>query len=291
MKNILSVEQFDKAELQDLFSQATYYSRHSRTLTVADGLILTNLFYEPSTRTSSSFFSAMVRLGGHVNQINDVRYSSVAKGESLEDTIRTMQCYSDVIVLRHPTEGAAVRAAEVASVPIINAGDGIGEHPTQALLDLYTILREIGTLNRLHVVMMGDLLRGRTVKSLAKLLRLYETKITWVSPANLRIPPAYIANGEVETDDLDAVIGDADVLYLTRSQRERASNDAVEIAYGISMEQMQRAKSTMILMHPLPRTAELPTEIDFDPRAAYFRQMRHGLFIRMAVLSTVLFDQ
>ena len=288
MQHILSVTQFGLSELTELCARADWYADgHSDD--VACGKLLANLFYEPSTRTSSSFYAAMTKLGGAVIPINNVQYSSVAKGESLEDTIRTMQCYVDAIVLRHSIAGAAQAASEVATVPIINAGDGDGEHPTQALLDFYTIQRELDYPDGMHVVMMGDLWRGRTVKSLAKLLRNFDVRISWVSPPSLRIPPEYLAAGEIETDNLDTVIADADVVYLTRVQKERSGQSPeVMVDYCVTEDHMRRAKEKMLLMHPLPRLTELPTALDRDPRAAYFRQMRHGLFMRMAVLASVL---
>ena len=290
MKHILSVDQFSKKDLDFYCHRADEFAKPRHGYTGhedAHGKVLANLFYEPSTRTSSSFYSAMIRLGGHVIPINNVQYSSVAKGESLKDTIRTMASYADVIVLRHPLVGAAHEAASVATVPIINAGDGTGEHPTQALLDLYTIRKELGVIDDIHVLMMGDLLRGRTVKSLAKLLRRWRVRITWVSPENLRIPPEFIECGEIETNDLSAVIHDADVLYVTRVQHERGS-DELDNCHGVTLDDMLLAKQKMVLMHPLPRLTELPTELDADPRAAYFRQMRYGLSMRMAVLADVL---
>ncbi len=284
--HILSVHQFSRDDIDEFCARADFHSHYDST--PAQGKILANLFYEPSTRTSSSFYSAMVRLGGHVIPINNVAYSSVAKGESLTDTIRTMQCYADVIVLRHSETGAADRAAAVATVPIINAGDGIGEHPTQALLDLYTIRKEVGTVIGLHVVMMGDLKHGRTVKSLAWLLRYYDVRISWVSPEPLRVPRDYVRPGEIETSDLSDVIEDADVLYVTRVQKERMPEASVCYDYAVTEAHMAQAKATMALLHPLPRISEIPIVLDSDPRAAYFRQMRFGLFIRMAILTKVL---
>jgi aspartate carbamoyltransferase len=185
--------------------------------------------------------------------------------------------------------GAAHEAASVATVPIINAGDGTGEHPTQALLDLYTIKKELGSLDGVHVLMMGDLLRGRTVKSLAKLLRQWKVRITWVSPEGLRIPSEFVEGSEIETNDLRAVIHDADVLYVTRVQHERGSSSTdLNDRYGVTPDDMLLAKKNMVLMHPLPRLTELPVELDSDPRAAYFRQMRYGLFMRMAILADAL---
>jgi len=283
--HILSVDQFTKGDIEEYCSRADFHSQFSSV--TAQGKILANLFYEPSTRTSSSFYSAMVRLGGHVIPINNVAFSSVAKGESLEDTIRTMQCYADVIVLRHKEMGAAARAARVSEVPIINAGDGIGEHPTQALLDFYTIRKEVGVSHGLWVVLMGDLKHGRTVKSLAKLLRLYDVRISWVSPPELRVPAEFVHPGEIETDDLPMVLPYADVLYVTRVQRERM-DALVDCSYVITEADMQIAKPTMALLHPLPRVGEISTAVDNDPRAAYFRQMRYGLFMRMGILTKVL---
>lgn len=290
-KNILSVDQFSTTDLDFYCSYADEFAeqRYDALFNEARGKILVNLFYEPSTRTSSSFHSAMIRLGGHVIPINNVQYSSVAKGETLEDTIRTMQCYADAIVLRHPQIGAAHRAAAVAAIPIINAGDGAGEHPTQALLDFYTIRNELGKIDGCHVVMMGDLLRGRTVKSLAKLLRKYRVRITWVSPDDLRIPNDYVAEGEIQTDDLDSVIREADVLYVTRVQHER-DGAAGDFTYGVTPQHMMQANKHLVLMHPLPRLTELPVELDSDPRSTYFRQMRYGLFMRMAILAECMTD-
>lgn len=288
LQHILSVDQFTKDDIEEFCARADYHSTHDSLL--AQGKVLTNLFYEPSSRTSSSFYSAMVRLGGHVIPINNVAYSSVSKGETLEDTIRTMQCYCDVIVLRHQEVGASQRAAQVADVPIINAGDGVGEHPTQALLDFYTIRREFGAVDKLHVAMMGDLRHGRTVKSLSKLLRNYDVHISWVSPEMLSIPSEYWRPGEIETCDLHEVLPQVDVLYVTRVQKERLAitEEIVGADYSVTEEDMAIAKPEMVLMHPLPRVGEISTAVDNDPRAAYFRQMRYGLFMRMGILTKVL---
>jgi aspartate carbamoyltransferase len=294
LRHILSVDQFSRREIETIFHRANEFAPlvdARQPIELAKGYQIANLFYEPSTRTSSSFHAAITKLGGREPiQINGVHYSSVAKGETLEDTIRTMQCYTDAIVLRHSEEGAAYRAAMVAEVPIINAGDGIGEHPTQALLDLYTIEKELGTLNGVHVILMGDLLHGRTIKSLAKLLRKYLVRITWVSPPALRVPGCFVADGEIETDDLSSVIDRADVLYITRTQHERHTTDGtgLDLKYQVTRAHLDLAKTNMVLMHPLPRNNELPVDLDSDPRSAYFRQMRNGLFVRMAILASVL---
>jgi aspartate carbamoyltransferase len=268
------------------------------TFDLLKGKILTNLFYEPSTRTSSSFTAAMERLGGSVIPISEVKYSSVAKGESLPDTVRTLECYSDVIVLRHPETGAAATAARYARKPIINAGDGTGEHPTQALLDLFTIREELGRLEGLTVTMLGDLKYGRTVHSLSRLLTLYGAKLNFVSPEILRMPPAIVEelgkSGLVQNEytQLDSVLAETDVLYVTRVQKERFDDlnvyESVKGAFVITPETMKSAKSQMVLMHPLPRVGEISYEVDADPRAAYFRQMEYGLYVRMALLAMVL---
>jgi aspartate carbamoyltransferase len=300
-KDILSVKQFTRADLDTIFGVAHEMSEmvaRVGTFDLLKGKILANLFYEPSTRTSSSFTSAMVRLGGSVIPINEVRYSSVSKGESLPDTIRTLECYADVIVLRHPEVGASALAAQYARKPIINAGDGVGEHPTQALLDLFTIVEELGQVDGLSVTLLGDLKYGRTVHSLARLLSLYQLRLSYVSPQILRMPAEILAEidekgiPQTEHGTLDEVLPETDVLYVTRVQKERFDSqvdyDSVKDAYVITPEIMRHAKDRMIVMHPLPRVGEISMELDADPRAAYFRQMEYGLYVRMALLAMVL---
>jgi aspartate carbamoyltransferase len=300
-KHILSVAQFSRDDLEYVFAVAadmrTMVERVG-TFDLLKGKILANLFYEPSTRTSSSFTAAMERLGGSVIPINEVRYSSVSKGESLPDTVRTLECYADVIVLRHPETGSAAIAAQHARKPIINAGDGIGEHPTQALLDLFTIREELGQIDGLTVTMLGDLKYGRTVHSLAKLLSLFSARLHYVSPDILRMPADLVAHlneksvPQAEHGTLDEVLPDTDVLYVTRVQKERFEDldayETVKNAYIISPETLTRAKPKMALMHPLPRMGEISPDVDADPRAAYFRQMEYGLYVRMALLAMVL---
>jgi len=299
--DILSVKQFSKDDLIYIFGVAHEMREmvaRIGTFDLLKGKILANLFYEPSTRTSSSFTSAMERLGGSVIPINEVRYSSVSKGESLPDTIRTLECYADVIVLRHPEVGASALAAKYARKPVLNAGDGVGEHPTQALLDLFTILAELGTADNLTVTMLGDLKYGRTVHSLSRLLSLFNVTLRYVSPEILRLPQEIIDeinhNGIIQTEhtSLNEILPDTDVLYVTRVQKERFENpadyDSVKDAYVITPEIMQQAKEKMIVMHPLPRVGEISMDFDDDPRAAYFRQMEYGLYVRMALLAMVL---
>ncbi|MBI3160815.1 MAG: aspartate carbamoyltransferase [Chloroflexi bacterium] len=300
-KDILSVRQFSREDLAYIFGVAHEMREmvaRVGTFDLLKGKILANLFYEPSTRTSSSFTAAMERLGGSVIPINEVKYSSVSKGESLPDTVRTLECYADVIVLRHPEVGASAEAANYARKPIINAGDGVGEHPTQALLDLFTILEELGEADGLTVTMLGDLKYGRTVHSLARLLSLYDVKLNYVSPEILRMPPEILAEvgaqdiPQTETRRLEDVLAATDVLYVTRVQKERfedlADYEKVRGLYVITPETLAQAKERMILMHPLPRVGEISMEVDDDPRAAYFRQMEYGLYIRMALLAMVL---
>jgi aspartate carbamoyltransferase catalytic subunit len=300
-QDIISVNQFSRDNLTYIFGVADEMRAIVRRIGSSDllkGHVLACVFYEPSTRTSSSFIAAMSRLGGTVIPINEVRYSSVTKGESLPDTIRTLESYADVIVLRHPEVGASEVAAEYARKPIINAGDGVGEHPTQALLDLFTIRSELGTIDGLHVAMVGDLRYGRTVHSLSRLLCRYDVKMTFISPEILRLPLDVMnevksQGKEVnETYDVHDVISDVDVLYVTRVQRERFADQAqyeeVKDYYVITPEVMENAKERMVIMHPLPRVSEISYAIDDDPRAAYFRQMENGMYIRMALLAAVL---
>ncbi|HSK66633.1 MAG TPA: aspartate carbamoyltransferase [Anaerolineales bacterium] len=302
-KDIISVKQFSRSDLEYVFGVAHEMRgmvERVGTFDLLKGKILANLFYEPSTRTSSSFTAAMERLGGSVIPINEVKYSSVTKGESLTDTIRTLECYADVIVLRHPETGSAAIAAKAARKPIINAGDGIGEHPTQALLDTFTIFEELGAgqIDGMSVTMLGDLRYGRTVHSLARLLSLFNVKINYVSPEILRMPREVMeevgAKGipQAEFDSLEKVLPETDVLYVTRVQKERfedpADYEKVRGAYVIDPQIMEAAKREMIVMHPLPRVGEISVDFDDDPRAAYFRQMEYGLYVRMALLAMVL---
>jgi carbamoyl-phosphate synthase/aspartate carbamoyltransferase/dihydroorotase/carbamoyl-phosphate synthase/aspartate carbamoyltransferase len=300
--DILSVDQFDREKLAYIFSRAREMReivRRAGGIDLLKGHVLACLFYEPSTRTSSSFIAAMERLGGSVIPITQgVQFSSVSKGETLADTVRTLEQYADAIVLRHPETGSAQLAADYSSVPILNAGDGTGEHPTQALLDLFTISEELGRIDGLKVAMVGDLRYGRTVHSLTKLLLHFDISLRFVSPEILRMPLS-IMNEVIdagvnvrETHDVADVIKNADVLYVTRVQKERFSDlaqyEEVKDHYEITPELMAEAKEKMIVMHPLPRVGEIHYAVDSDPRAAYFRQVQNGMFIRMALLAAVL---
>lgn len=302
LKDVLSVEQFTKDDLDYIFLRANEMSKMAArwgTCDLLKGYTLACVFYEPSTRTSSSFIAAMERLGGKVIPITEgIQYSSVSKGESLIDSMLTLEQYCDVIVLRHPEIGSVAKAAKYAHVPIINAGDGAGEHPTQALLDLFTIQKELGKIDKLKVAMVGDLRYGRTVHSLTKLLSQYDVSLRYVSPDTLRLPldlmNMLIDKGinVRETSKVQDVIENADVLYVTRIQKERftdlAQYDEVKTFFEITPELMEKAKQKMIVMHPLPRVGEIHYSVDKDPRAAYFRQVQNGMFIRMALLAAVL---
>ncbi|MBV6395301.1 MAG: Aspartate carbamoyltransferase catalytic subunit [Anaerolineales bacterium] len=300
-KDIVSVKQFKREDLEYVFGVAHEMRgmvERVGTFDLLKGKILANLFYEPSTRTSSSFTAAMERLGGSVIPINEVKYSSVTKGETLTDTVRTLECYADVIVLRHPETGSAAIAAKAMKKPLINAGDGTGEHPTQALLDAFTIREELKQFDGLTVTMLGDLKYGRTVHSLARLLSLFNVKLNYVSPDILKMPQEVMDEvnekgiSQKEFSSLEKVLPETDVLYVTRVQKERfedpADYEKVKSAYVIDPAIMQAAKQKMIVMHPLPRVTEISMDFDDDPRAAYFRQMEYGLYVRMALLAMVL---
>ncbi len=284
MQHLLSVDDINEKFILDLWERAS--DQKDNFSSSLKNKILTNLFYEPSTRTSSSFYSAMVRQGGSVIPINNVKFSSAIKGESLEDTIITMGTMSDCIVLRHPEIGSVSRAAKVSSVPVINAGDGKGEHPTQTLLDGFTIFyNNKEKIDNLRITMVGDLKNGRTVKSLVKLLSRYSgNHFNFVSPPDLRLPKDLLPKNSFQTEKIEEVISDTDVLYVTRVQSERGSNHQ----YSLSLDQLNLLPRKSIVMHPLPRVNEIPRAFDNDPRAKYFDQMLYGLWCRMVLLENVM---
>ncbi|MGB3304985.1 MAG: aspartate carbamoyltransferase [Thermomicrobiales bacterium] len=302
MNHIVAVSQFERPWVDDLFDQADKME-HIRA---RDGLlrdrILATLFYEPSTRTRLSFESAMLRLGGQIISTENAReFSSAIKGETVEDTVRIVSGYADAIVIRHFEQGAASRAAAISPVPIINGGDGPGEHPTQALLDLYTIRRELGRLDGLKVALVGDLRFGRAARSLALMFReTRDTELIFVSPNAVPmgkdVREALDAAGVPYRDepDLMEAMAVADVVYQTRIQRERFPTPeeyaAAKGIYVVTPASMTALKPEGILMHPLPRVDEISPEVDADPRAAYFRQAHYGVFVRMALLLKLLGD-
>ncbi|NSW73895.1 aspartate carbamoyltransferase [bacterium] len=281
--HLLSVDDLKEDFLIDLWDEALKNKgKNNKNL---KNKIITNLFYEPSTRTSSSFYSAMIRSGGTVIPINNVKFSSVTKGESLEDTIRTMACMCDGIVLRHDQIGAAKKASAVSSVPIINAGDGNGEHPTQTILDGFTIYNHFNkSINNLKITMVGDLKNGRTVKSLVKLLNRFSgNSFCFVSPEELKFNEKLPINS-YETADINEVLNGTNVLYVTRVQKERGSI----YDYELSMEQLNSLPKDAIVMHPFPRVTEIPVSFDSDPRAKYFDQIKFGIWCRQILLEKVL---
>jgi aspartate carbamoyltransferase catalytic subunit len=298
MKHIVESQQFDRGFINDIFSVAD--SLEKKIETPLRGKIMASLFYEPSTRTRFSFESAMLRLGGNVITTENAReFSSAAKGETLEDSIRVVNNYADVIVLRHYEVGASERAASVSKIPVINAGDGTGQHPTQALLDLYTIKKELGKIDGITIALVGDLKHGRTIRSLAYLLGKYKgVKIYFVSPKSLRVGDdikAYLKKHKVsfkETENLESAIESLDVLYQTRIQKERFEDkkeyEKLKGFYQIDLKLVSKMKKKSIVMHPLPRVDEILTEVDKSPRAAYFKQARYGLLVRMALLKYLL---
>ncbi|MEO0098129.1 MAG: aspartate carbamoyltransferase [candidate division WOR-3 bacterium] len=301
--HIIEAQQFNRSLLEEIFTCAEEMEEIAKKggCEILKGKLMATLFYEPSTRTRLSFESAMRRLGGGVISTEDAKeFSSAAKGESLEDTIRVVGGYVDIIVLRHYESGSAKRAAQVSPVPIINAGDGPGQHPTQALLDLWTIKKEIGHLDGLAIAMVGDLANGRTVRSLSYLLAKYkDVKIYFVAPEVVRMRDDikdYLKRHKVvfrEEEDLLKIAPQVDVIYATRIQKERFGEriedyEKAKDRYIIDNKLLQVMKKKAIIMHPLPRVSEIRPEVDRDKRAAYFRQAQNGLYIRMALLKMVL---
>ncbi len=300
-KDVLRADQFSIDEIDLILGTAERYERALEAGEVLDelcGKLLATLFFEPSTRTRLSFEAAMQRLGGRIVSVAEAKSSSAAKGESLHDTIKTVEGYADVIVLRHPQIGSAAEAAASTDRPVLNAGDGAGQHPTQSLLDLYTIVKEQGKVDGLTVTLAGDLKNGRTVHSLADLLSNYNVSFLFAAPPALRMPREIIERlrakgiGVEETDDLSVAATTCDVLYMTRIQRERFDDpseyDRLKNAYILTREMLEPAKKTLTIMHPLPRVNEIATDVDSLPGAAYFRQAANGVPIRMALLSLVL---
>lgn len=299
-RSLIEPMDFTIEELEEVFLLADdiikFPGKYSK---IADGKLLATLFYEPSTRTRFSFEAAMIRLGGQVIGFAGTNASSVAKGESVQDTIQTVGCYADIVAIRHPKEGAALVAKEVSKIPIINAGDGGHQHPTQTLTDLLTIRNIKGALSNLTIGLCGDLKFGRTVHSLIKALSRYENnKFILISPEELKVPEYIIRllkekNIEfTEVEKMEDVIENLDVLYMTRVQKERFFNEEdylrLKDSYILDNEKMNMAKKDMIVLHPLPRVNEIAYEVDSDERAVYFKQAKFGMFVRMALMSKLL---
>lgn len=299
-KHILHGNQFSRRDLEEILSLAGEFETKLSKGEIAPlmrGKILATLFFEPSTRTRLSFEAAMHRLEGAVISVASAETSSAAKGETIADTARTVSQYADVIVIRHPRIGSAQEAAEAASVPVINAGDGAGQHPTQALLDVYTIQKELGSLEDITVCLVGDLKFGRTVHALVELLGLCQMRLIFVSPPSLKMPQEITANLKqrgihvTETDQLEEALATSHLLYVTRIQKERFSDlseyEKTKGSYVISDQLLRKAQKEPVIMHPLPRVDEIATDVDAHPGAAYFRQVGNGIFVRMALLAMV----
>jgi aspartate carbamoyltransferase catalytic subunit len=297
-RDIVSVQDFSREEINYILEK----SQAMEPLAIGGsymlkGKILATLFFEPSTRTRLSFEAAMLKLGGSTIGFADAEIASVRKGENLADTIRTVENYANVIALRHPLEGAAKLAAEFSKVPILNGGTGAEEHPTQALMDLYTIKKEKGKIDGLKIALLGDLRYGRTVHSLAYALSLYDIELYLISPESLRMRREVIRAVKnrisiFEDKSLEKIIPQIDVLYVTRIQKERFPDPAeyvkVKGIYRISLETLRNARKDLILLHPLPRLDEIAPEVDNKPQARYFQQVWNGIVVRMALLALVL---
>lgn len=300
-RDVISIRDFSKEDIEHVLKTAEKLENELKkkgTLDYAKGKILATLFFEPSTRTRLSFESAMYRLGGNVIGFAEASVSSIKKGENLRDTIKTVEQYSDVIVIRHPKEGAARLAAEVAEIPVINAGDGSNQHPTQTLLDLYTIKKEFGGIGGLKIGLLGDLKYGRTVHSLSEALAFYDIDLYLISPELLKMPRHIVEELRekgikvYETGDLEKVIGKLDLLYVTRIQKERFPDEQeylkVKGSYVIDCALLARAKEDLKIMHPLPRVDEIHPEVDKSGHAIYFKQVFSGVPVRMALLGLTL---
>lgn len=296
-KSLVSINDFSRDEHIRILDLAEAFEKCPRQRILEDFVVAT-LFFEPSTRTRLSFESAATRLGARIIGFSDSSSSSVQKGESLRDTILTVGNYSDIIVMRHPREGSARYASEMAQVPIINAGDGANQHPTQTLLDLYSIRKTQGRLDNLHVAFVGDLKYGRTVHSLVMALCNFNTSFHLVSPLELKLPSSvkmHIKNNSLEYHqytDLQEVIPKVDILYMTRIQKERFSDpieyEKVKNSYVLRNSMLEEGRSNLKILHPLPRVNEITTDVDDNPKAYYFTQALNGVFIRQALLASIL---
>lgn len=299
--DFVSIRDFSKQQISSVLARAKQmlpYATGEKKTGALSGKILGTLFYEPSTRTRLSFESAMLRLGGTVLGFSSPMGTSIEKGENLSDTIRVTESYADILVIRHPLEGAARLAADMSSKPIVNAGDGAGQHPTQTILDLFTMLEAKKSLEGLNVVILGDLKFGRTVHSLSEALAMFGANLTFVAPSSLELPREVVVQIESSgikpsyASSLDDAVRDADILYVTRIQKERFA-DAAEYAkvagtYRIDARLLSKGKSTVSVMHPLPRISEIAPDVDSTPHSLYFRQAANGIPVRMAIISMLM---
>ena len=299
MKNngLVSITDYSEEDILRILSYAEKFEENPNTK-ILDGKVVATLFFEPSTRTRLSFETAVNRLGGRVIGFSDAATSSSSKGETLKDTIKMVSNYVDLIVMRHPVEGAARYASEIASVPVINAGDGANQHPTQTMLDLYSIKKTQNTLDNLKISMVGDLKYGRTVHSLLMAMRYFNPTFRFVSPLELQLPEQYKLFCKehhinyTECNDLSQVIDDTDILYMTRVQRERFTDpveyEKVRNAYTLKNCLLENTKENLRILHPLPRITEIDEDVDDNPKAYYFQQARNGVFVRQAIICSIL---
>lgn len=296
--SLVAIDDLDRDTLLALLERARYFEEHPNSR-LLDGKVVATLFFEPSTRTRLSFETAVNRLGGRVIGFSDASTSSTSKGETLKDTIKMVSNYADLIVMRHPLEGAAMYASEVTDVPVVNAGDGANQHPSQTLLDLYSILKTQGTLDNLTITMVGDLKYGRTVHSLLMAMRHFKPKFIFVSSPELRMPAQYVElcrrlniPFEEHSEFSKEVIDSSDILYMTRVQRERFTDvmeyERVKNLYTLRNSMLETSKPTLRILHPLPRVNEINRDVDDNPKAYYFEQARNGVYARQAIITNAL---
>lgn len=296
-KSLVSITDYSKQEILSILESARDFEANPNRKSL-DGKVIATLFFEPSTRTRLSFETAVVRLGGSIIGFSDAATSSSSKGETLNDTIHMVSCYADAIVMRHPLEGAARYAAEVSPVPIVNAGDGANQHPSQTLLDLYSILKTQGTLENLTICLVGDLKYGRTVHSLIQAMSHFNPRFTFIAPDELRLPEEYrefCRHKGIpfrESADLNDNFNDADILYMTRVQKERFLDqieyERVKNVYTLCNDMLAGSKPNLKILHPLPRVNEISMDVDKNEKAYYFQQAQNGLYVRQAIVSKVL---
>lgn len=296
-KSLVSISDYDKSEILTILDSAADFEKNPNQ-PILDGKVVATLFFEPSTRTRLSFETAVVRLGGSVIGFSDAATSSSSKGETLNDTIHMVSCYADAIVMRHPLEGAARYASEISPVPIINAGDGANQHPSQTLLDLFSIKKTQGRLENLNICLVGDLKYGRTVHSLIMAMSHFNPTFKFIAPEELKMPEEYktfCKKHDIkysETEELTDNFNDADILYMTRVQRERFQDlmeyERVKDVYTLHNDMLENSKPNLRILHPLPRVNEISPDVDSNEKAYYFQQAQNGLYVRQAILNKVL---
>ncbi len=296
-KNLVSIDDYSKEEILEVLERAAKFEENPNC-NLLEGKVVASLFFEPSTRTRLSFETAISRMGGRIVGFSDSSSSSVTKGETLKDTIKMVSNYCDLIVMRHPIEGSARYASEVADIPLINAGDGANQHPTQTMLDLYSIYKTQGTLENLNIFMVGDLKYGRTVHSLLMAMAHFNPTFHFIAPKELEIPLAYkmfMDDNNIkyfEHSEFDDIINDADILYMTRVQRERFADpleyEKVKNVYILKNKMLENTKDNLRILHPLPRVNEIATDVDANPKAYYFQQALNGVYARQAIIAKAL---